>query len=119
MRVLDCLLTAYHVYLQKYGRNGLEASIYLLGIPLSFNFAVLFILSFNWLFPQILKGINIVVFMILLYGLIYLTDRLLKEIYLQRRRVLITPKHKIVYHLCGPIHFIVSTVLFFLSFKYL
>lgn len=119
MIVLDYLLNSFFVYLKKYRERGLLASIFLLTVPLGLNISALLILIFYWTAPGLLSKIDPFLFGGIVIGLLFLTDKILKMVYLKGDRNLETPKFKIIYYLTSPIYYILSVVLFFLSFRYL
>ena len=106
------------MYLHRYGQRGLLAALFLLTIPLCSNIGTLIILFFHSVAPRLLPNTNIAVLVIGLAGIVYLTDKLLKKTYLRKEQVIRVPRFKLAYYILGPVYYIASAILFFLSFKY-
>lgn len=119
MILLNFLLNLFYAYLHRYGQQGLLAAIFLLTIPLCLNIVSLLILLVHLLVPEAFRTMSPIIFGIGIILLAILIDRFLKRVYLRKDVSFKASGYKLFYYVTGPVYYILSIILFFLSLKYL
>ncbi len=119
MIAIDFLLKTFYVYLYRYNDRGLLASIYILTISLGLNLQTLLIIATGIYFPGLISKLNPIEFGGLMVANLFLTDKFLRTVYVTKKRKVSPPKFSFIFFVLGPIYHLGSSILFFLSFRYL
>jgi len=116
---MNFLINTYYVYVRKHGPKGIEASIYGLTIPLTFNFITLFTFVIFY-FRKLIYDIDIINF--ISGTLMFIVSAIAINEYLERRYLksenfvdLHLPK---VFYIFAPVHYLISVLLFVVSLRY-
>ena len=119
MVAIDFLLKTFFVYHYKRDEKGLQASIFLLSVALGLNMLSLIIFVSGIYFPGTIRLLNPLGFGALTVIGLYLTDKFIRRAYVTNGRRITPPKLKSIFYLLGPVYYVGSAILFFLSFKYI
>jgi hypothetical protein len=119
MIAIDFLLKTFFVYLYKRNEKGLQASIFLLSVALGLNMLTLIIYVSGIFFPGLIRLLNPLGFGVLVVIGLYLTDKFIRRAYVTNGREITPPKLKPIFYLLGPMYYVGSAVLFFISFRYI
>jgi hypothetical protein len=111
---MNFFINLFYIYLGKFGKKGVEASIYALTIVLMFNF----ITAITFLFYIIqIDVINFITSSVVAIAFGLWINKVLEKNYLQgeRFRDLLLPK---IFYFITPIYYLASVLMFIISLRY-
>lgn len=118
--ILDELMKGFFIYVKNYGDSGKEGAI--IGVSTILSFLFLFLSSFFLFYfgLSLLEIIGVSGFVLLAVFFYFLLNLFLKKIYVKQKRELLFKKNRLwSYYLVGPLSFIISIFILFLSFRFM
>jgi len=106
------------MYLKRYNKKGLEASIFLVTLPLMFNIVSIFIVLYYYLGLSLLAPLGPIAIGIFMIITGFRINHLLERWYLEKDnfRVISLPS---IFYLFAPIYYLSSFLIFPFTFRFL